>query len=134
MGQAAPLSRRMIAAWTTFARSGTPGDDWPPFPRTRQLARYTHSGVDNDIGTPLAEADYIGATAHELSEKRAATKLAAGISQRTLFQRRGRIMLHSDLLVLTGWSDDGDLSFTPRTSPPPKPASPTSTAASAAAC
>ncbi|MFJ9150256.1 hypothetical protein ACIRP7_19675 [Streptomyces sp. NPDC102270] len=65
-----------------------------------------------DIGTPLAEADYIGATAHELSEKRVAAKLAAGISQRTLFQRRGRIILHPELLVLTGWSDDGDLTLT----------------------
>ncbi|MFG2463115.1 hypothetical protein ACGFWE_39525 [Streptomyces sp. NPDC048523] len=123
----------MIAAWTTFARSGTPGDDWPPFPHTRQLARNTHSGVDNDIGTPLAEADYIGATAHELSEKRAATKLAAGISQRTLFQRRGRIMLHSDLLVLTGWSDDGDLSLTRADITAAETRSPTSTAASSAA-
>ncbi|MEU1315007.1 hypothetical protein [Streptomyces tibetensis] len=66
----------------------------------------------SEIGTPLAEADYIGATAHELSEKRAAAKIAAGISQRTLFQRRGRIILHPDLLVLTGWSDNGDLTLT----------------------
>ncbi|MFJ4205718.1 hypothetical protein ACIP2Y_39635 [Streptomyces sviceus] len=66
----------------------------------------------NDIGAPLAEADYIGATAHELSEKRAGAKIAAGVSQRTLFQRRGRIILHPDLLVLTGWSDNGDLTLT----------------------
>ncbi|PPS70175.1 MULTISPECIES: hypothetical protein [Streptomyces] len=66
----------------------------------------------SEIGTPLAEADYIGATAHELGEKRAAAKIAAGISQRTLFQRRGRIILHPDLLVLTGWSDNGDLTLT----------------------
>ncbi|MFF1301610.1 hypothetical protein [Streptomyces sp. NPDC058307] len=63
----------------------------------------------SDIGTPLAEADYVCATAQELSEKRAAAKIAAGIDRRTLFQRRGRIILHSDLLVLTGWSDNGDL-------------------------
>ncbi|MGQ4333980.1 carboxylesterase/lipase family protein [Streptomyces hayashii] len=44
-GQAA-LSRRMIAAWTTFARTGTPGHGWPPFPHTRQLARNTLAGVD----------------------------------------------------------------------------------------
>lgn len=67
----------------------------------------------NPIGTPLAEADYIGATARELSEKRAAAKIAAGISQKTLFQRRGRIILHPDLLVLTAWSNDGDLTLTP---------------------
>jgi hypothetical protein len=66
----------------------------------------------SDIGTPLAEADYIGATAHELSEKRAAAKIAAGIDQKTLFRRRGRIVLHPDLLVLTGWSDNGDLTLT----------------------
>ncbi|MFG2799840.1 hypothetical protein [Streptomyces pseudovenezuelae] len=66
----------------------------------------------HDIGTPLAEADYIGATAHELSEKRAAAKIAAGIDQKTLFQRRGRIILRPDLLVLTGWSDNGELALT----------------------
>jgi hypothetical protein len=66
----------------------------------------------NETSTPLAEADYIGATAHELSEKRAAAKIAAGISQKTLFQRRGRIILHPDLLVLTGWSHNGDLTLT----------------------
>ncbi|MFJ4934182.1 carboxylesterase/lipase family protein [Streptomyces pseudovenezuelae] len=44
-GQSA-LSRRMIAAWTTFARAGTPGDNWPPFPYTQQLARHALSGVD----------------------------------------------------------------------------------------
>ncbi|MFI1507749.1 hypothetical protein [Streptomyces sp. NPDC020597] len=66
----------------------------------------------NELGTPLAEADYIGATAHELSEKRAAAKITAGISQKTLFQRRGRIILHPGLLVLTGWSDTGDLTLT----------------------
>ncbi|MFF7135514.1 hypothetical protein ACFZBZ_24550 [Streptomyces sp. NPDC008196] len=66
----------------------------------------------NETGTSLAEADYIGATAHELSEKRAAARIAAGISQKTLFQRRGRIILHPDLLVLTGWSPNGDLTLT----------------------
>jgi para-nitrobenzyl esterase len=44
-GQSA-LSRRMIAAWTTFARTGTPGDGWPAFPHTQQLARNMFSGVD----------------------------------------------------------------------------------------
>ncbi|MGW2618350.1 carboxylesterase/lipase family protein [Streptomyces sp. NPDC001500] len=44
-GQSA-LSRRMIAAWTTFARTGTPGDDWPPFPHIQRLARNAFSGVD----------------------------------------------------------------------------------------
>ncbi|MEU7722918.1 hypothetical protein [Streptomyces tibetensis] len=66
----------------------------------------------NDVAAPLAEADYIGATAHELREKRAAAKIAAGINQKTLFQRRGRIILRPDLLVLTGWADDGDLTLT----------------------
>ncbi|MEU1481245.1 hypothetical protein [Streptomyces sp. NPDC005760] len=66
----------------------------------------------NEIGPPLAQADYIGASAHELTEKRAAAKIAAGISQKTLFQRRGRIILHADLLVLTDWSDQGDLTLT----------------------
>ncbi|MFI8534977.1 hypothetical protein ACIGMX_32610 [Streptomyces aquilus] len=65
-----------------------------------------------ETGTPLAEADYLGATARELSEKRAGAKVAAGISQKTLFQRRGRIILRPDLLVLTGWSDNDDLTLT----------------------
>ncbi|GAB3422073.1 hypothetical protein GCM10027569_52590 [Flindersiella endophytica] len=33
----ARLSTRMIAAWTTFARTGAPGGTWQPFPRTLQL-------------------------------------------------------------------------------------------------
>jgi para-nitrobenzyl esterase len=44
-GQSA-LSGRMIAAWTTFAGTGTPADGWPPFPHTQQLARNMFSGVD----------------------------------------------------------------------------------------
>jgi hypothetical protein len=61
---------------------------------------------------PLAEADYIAATAQELGRKTGTDKVAAGVSQKALFQRRGRIVLHTDRLVLTDWSDEGDLTLT----------------------
>ncbi|GAB3422077.1 hypothetical protein [Flindersiella endophytica] len=60
----------------------------------------------------LAEADYIGATADELGGKGTADKAAAGISQKVLFQRRGRTVLHADRLVLTNWFGTGDLTLT----------------------
>ncbi|MFD3586718.1 hypothetical protein [Streptomyces sp. NPDC058683] len=62
--------------------------------------------------TALAEADYIAATADELSRKQGADKAAAVISQKALFQRRGRIVLHPDELVLTNWSEAGSLVLT----------------------
>jgi hypothetical protein len=72
----------------------------------------------NTPGTPggasdvLAEADYIAATADELRRTTGADKAAAGVSQKALFRRRGRIVLHPDRLVLTGWSGTGDLTLT----------------------
>jgi hypothetical protein len=62
-----------------------------------------------DTDTPLAEADYIAATADELSRKQGADRAAALVSQKALFQRRGRIVLRPDRLVLTNWSDTGSL-------------------------
>ncbi|MGW7423201.1 hypothetical protein ACWGJB_24715 [Streptomyces sp. NPDC054813] len=41
-----------------------------------------------------------------------ADKAAAIISQKALFQRRGRIVLHPDELVLTDWSEAGSLVLT----------------------
>ncbi|MEU9340649.1 hypothetical protein AB0D74_05425 [Streptomyces sp. NPDC048278] len=66
----------------------------------------------NTADTPLAEADYIAATADELSRRQGADRAAALVSQKALFQRRGRILLHPDRLVLTGWSDTGSLVLT----------------------
>ncbi|MFF4314557.1 hypothetical protein [Streptomyces sp. NPDC001507] len=63
----------------------------------------------NTADTPLAEADYIAATADELSRKQDADRAAALVSQKALFQRRGRIVLRPDRLVLTNWSDTGSL-------------------------
>ncbi|MFE5037675.1 hypothetical protein [Streptomyces sp. NPDC056683] len=63
----------------------------------------------NPADTPLAEADYIAATADELSRKQGADRAAALVSQKALFQRRGRIVLRPDRLVLTNWSDTGCL-------------------------
>ncbi|MFF3695664.1 hypothetical protein [Streptomyces sp. NPDC002221] len=58
---------------------------------------------------PVARATYIGATADELRRKTGADKIAAGVSQKALFRRRGSIALHEDRLVLGGWNDAGDL-------------------------
>ncbi|MGY5046871.1 hypothetical protein ACWDE0_14690 [Streptomyces sp. 900105755] len=63
----------------------------------------------NTADTPLAEADYIAATADELSRKQGADRAAALVSQKALFRRRGRIVLRPDRLVLTNWSDTGPL-------------------------
>ncbi|MFF3990192.1 hypothetical protein ACFY0B_37155 [Streptomyces sp. NPDC001797] len=63
----------------------------------------------NPADTPLAEADYIAATADELSRKQGADRAAALVSQKALFQRRGRIVLRPDRLVLTNWSDTRSL-------------------------
>jgi hypothetical protein len=63
--------------------------------------------------TFLARSDYLGATAEELGQKSAADKLAAGISQKALFQRRGQVTLEPDRLLLGGWGDTGDLELLP---------------------
>ena len=62
--------------------------------------------------TPTARASYIGATTEELSTKTGADKIAAGVSQKALFLRRGDIALYPDRLVLAGWADSGDLVLT----------------------
>lgn len=59
--------------------------------------------------TLVARGSYIGATAEELGHKHAQDKVAAGVTQKVLFQHRGEIQLYPDRLVLTGWSEDGDL-------------------------
>lgn len=62
--------------------------------------------------TPTARASYIGATTDELSRKTGADRIAAGVSQKALFLRRGDIALYSDRLVMVGWADSGDLVLT----------------------
>ena len=59
--------------------------------------------------TLIANGAYIGATADELTRKTGSDKLAAGVSQKALFLRRGEISLYPDRLVLDGWGDDTDL-------------------------
>jgi hypothetical protein len=59
--------------------------------------------------TAIAAASYIGATREELAGKTGADKIAAVVSQKALYQRRGQIALYPDRLVLQGWSDRGDL-------------------------
>ncbi|MBO1331528.1 hypothetical protein [Streptomyces sp. VRA16 Mangrove soil] len=56
-----------------------------------------------------AAAPYIGATADELSRMTTADKVAGGVSQKALFQRRGTLTLDERGLVLGGWGDGGDL-------------------------
>jgi uncharacterized heparinase superfamily protein len=63
--------------------------------------------------TVLATARYLGATADQLARRSGADTLAAGVSQKALFHRRGEITLYPDRLVLTGWYDDGDLVLRP---------------------
>lgn len=62
---------------------------------------------------PTATAPYIGAMADELSRATGADKVAAGVSQKALFHRRGDISLFPDRLVLRNWSDNGDLALDP---------------------
>lgn len=59
--------------------------------------------------TLIADGTYVGATADELGGKTGSDKIAAGISQKALFQRRGQIQLYPDRLVLGDWNDDGEL-------------------------
>ncbi|AHH93418.1 hypothetical protein GCM10010174_32370 [Kutzneria viridogrisea] len=60
----------------------------------------------------IAQGNYVGATTDELSRKTGADKVAAGVSQKALFQRRGDVTLYDDKLVLSQWSDSGDLELT----------------------
>lgn len=60
-----------------------------------------------------ATAPYLGATTDELSRTTGADKVAAGVSQKALFRRRGDISLYPDRLVLRDWSDNGDLTLRP---------------------
>lgn len=61
------------------------------------------------MGNVLAKASYVGQTADVLARRTGADTIAAGVSQKALFRRRGEITLHDDRLVLGGWGDDGDL-------------------------
>jgi hypothetical protein len=57
----------------------------------------------------MARAAYVGATSAELASKDGADKIAAGVSQKVLFSRRGDIALYPDRLVLRDWTDAADL-------------------------
>jgi hypothetical protein len=61
----------------------------------------------------IAVAEYIGSTAPELAAKRRGDRVAAGVDQRVLFARRGRITLTVDALCLEGWGEQGDLVLHP---------------------
>jgi len=77
--------------------------------------RRTAASIITDMTTqsaPAAQASYVGATAGELADRSGADKIAAGVSQKVLFQRRGDISLYPDRLVLDGWTDSGDLVLT----------------------
>lgn len=63
----------------------------------------------SDHNKPTASGRYVGATARELASKTGADKVAAGVSQKVLFQRRGEVRLFPDRLVLGGWGESGDL-------------------------
>lgn len=55
----------------------------------------------------LAEASYVGQTAEVLARRSKADIVAAGVTQKALFRRRGTITLYSDRLVIGGWNDSG---------------------------
>lgn len=59
----------------------------------------------------VRSASYIAATVAELRQYSIADKAAGIVSQRALFPRRGRIELTDHGLVLTDWSDAGDLTL-----------------------
>jgi hypothetical protein len=61
------------------------------------------------MNAPRAHGTYVGATTDELTRKTGADKIAAGVSQKALFQRRGDLALYEDRLVLGGWGDAQDL-------------------------
>ncbi|GAA1659457.1 hypothetical protein GCM10009765_06020 [Fodinicola feengrottensis] len=67
----------------------------------------------NANDTVIAQGKYIGATSDELAGKDAADKVAAGVSQKALFRRRGEITLYRDRLVLTEWAESGELVLRP---------------------
>ena len=58
---------------------------------------------------PLAEAPYVGQTAEVLARRSKADMVAAGVTQKALFQRRGTISLFPDRLVVSNWNAPGDL-------------------------
>ncbi|MFI6040222.1 hypothetical protein ACIA8C_01225 [Nocardia sp. NPDC051321] len=59
----------------------------------------------------MRSASYIAATVAELRQHTAADKAACMVSQRAMFPRRGRIELREQALVLSDWSDTGDLTL-----------------------
>ena len=61
----------------------------------------------------IAVAEYLGCTTTELTAKRRGDRVAAGVDQKVLFQRRGRITLTATQLLLEGWADGGDLVLRP---------------------
>jgi len=61
----------------------------------------------------IAVAEYIGCTTAELAAKRRGDRVVAGVDQKVLFQRRGRITLTPGQLLLEGWGDEGDLVLRP---------------------
>jgi hypothetical protein len=61
----------------------------------------------------IAVAEYIGSTTAELAVKRRGERVAAGVDQKVLFQRRGRIALTPGQLLLEGWGDGSDLVLHP---------------------
>jgi len=64
---------------------------------------------DRTATEPLARASYVGSTTEELARKRLGDRIAAGVDQKTLFPRRGKVTLRAEHLALEGWHERGDL-------------------------
>src|SRR4051794_1317452 len=77
--------------------------------RLRQGGDMNRTTDDRTATEPLARASYVGSTTEELARKRRGDRIAAGVDQKTLFPRRGKVTLRSGHLVLDGWHDGEDL-------------------------
>ncbi|WP_369229427.1 hypothetical protein AB5J56_02165 [Streptomyces sp. R21] len=62
---------------------------------------------------PLAAGSYVGSPAEELARRKRGHRIAAGVDQRVLFPRTGRLELHHDRLMIGGWHGGSDLVLRP---------------------
>jgi hypothetical protein len=62
---------------------------------------------------PLAAGSYVGSPAEELAGRKRGHRIAAGVDQRVLFSRTGRLELYPDRLVIGGWHGGADLVLRP---------------------
>jgi hypothetical protein len=106
-----PIARPVQRTSGRSAQKVFPAATFVGSARHRRLARV--DGMNDTTRHAIAAAEYIGSTAVELAAKRRGDRVAAGVDQRVLFARRGRITLTVDALRLEGWGEQGDLFLHP---------------------